>query len=181
MLSTIVEPTDRTDDFATQSSSIRSSILHSSSSALGINNMIQNIIQNHFIIFFLVLWVTLNVIISHLSGWWKLFKSYKNTELNNKKKYYLKSTRIRNGISYSNCINFTIGNEGVKFSMIPFFLMHPSFTIPWKDIKQYEIKKKFRTKVLTIQCSALKDKEILLFGTVAETCYQQLTKLRNTA
>ena len=28
------EPTDRTDDFATQSSSIRSSILHSSSSAL---------------------------------------------------------------------------------------------------------------------------------------------------
>ena len=108
-----------------------------------------------------------------------LRKHYKHNKLNNGTSFYFQSFRTRNGPSYSNTVNFKIGSTGIKFSIFPIFPCHFSFVIPWEQISDYEYVKSDEFEYIVITCSALPNKQILLFRDVAKTCNQYLKKLKD--
>ena len=137
------------------------------------------LISNHFIPTVLILWISLCFSMAYISGWMTLRKHYKHNKLIDGTSFNFQSFRTRNGPSYSKIVNFKVGSKGIKFSVFPIIPCHFSFVIPWEQISDYEYKKSDRSEYIVITCSALPNKQILLFRNVAKTCNQYLKKLKD--
>lgn len=96
----------------------------------GLNN------PNTFFIFFILLWITVLVLISFISGWRELAQYYRYKGQQIDKKRYMQSGTMRWAMGYKSCLTIGANFEGLYFSTFFIFRIgHPPLFIPWSDIK----------------------------------------------
>ena len=89
----------------------------------------------YFLILFLVLWIGICMLISIISGWWELSKTYRANFPFNGRKLRMKSATMRWGTNYGGCLTIGANREGLHLAIFPIFrVYHPPLFIPWIDI-----------------------------------------------
>jgi len=91
-----------------------------------------------FFIFFILMWCSISLILSYISGWQELAKHYKTTQPSPNNMSYMKTGRI--GITrFRNALNIGTTSDALYLSVFPFFrLGHPPLLIPWSAITRVE-------------------------------------------
>ena len=111
-------------------------------------NALEYISVPNFILFFIVLWISVSMLISVIGGWRSLSGDYRANFPYDGKKLRMKSVSMRWGTSYSNCVTIGANKEGLYLSVLPIFRIgHPTLFIPWADISTEEGKQLFFFKV----------------------------------
>jgi hypothetical protein len=84
---------------------------------------------------FLVLWITVSLLISQISGWAELARYYRSTNLFQGLRWRFCSGRMRLTTRYNGCL--TIGADGYGLYLavfFPFRLGHPDLFVPWQYV-----------------------------------------------
>ncbi len=75
------------------------------------------------------------MLISIVSGWWALSKSYRANSPFNGKRLRMRSATMRWGTNYGGCLTIGANREGLYIAIFPIFrINHPPLFIPWNDI-----------------------------------------------
>jgi len=112
-------------------------------------NALEYISAPNFILFFIVLWISVSMLISIIGGWRALSGDYRANFPYDGKKLRMKSVGMRWATSYGNCVTVGANKEGLYLSVLPIFrLGHPPLFIPWTDISTEEGKQLFFFQVV---------------------------------
>jgi hypothetical protein len=88
-----------------------------------------------YILFFIILWISVCKLISAAGGWRILARDYRANSLFDGKKLWLRSIGIRKWTNYSNCITVGANKYGLHLSVLPIFRIgHPPLFFPWTEI-----------------------------------------------
>ncbi|MEI7833330.1 MAG: hypothetical protein WCJ56_09045 [bacterium] len=87
-----------------------------------------------FIVFFICIWCLVSLVLSLISGWYrmaKIFRSVRKPE----GKYFRWQSGIIWYVNYNNVLNIHVSEEGIFISLIWLFSFgSPPLFIPWNDI-----------------------------------------------
>ena len=96
-------------------------------------------------ILFILFWGVLCLVTSILSGWSKLARKYSGKMNNIEARYRFCWNWFGKGLAgvkYGPLLTADLGSEGLGLSLLfPFRLGHPPILIPWKFIKEIEMRK----------------------------------------
>ncbi len=103
---------------------------------------------NEFAIFFLVLWILINFLISRFTGWARMAGHYPDMGGFSGKKWRFQTVTTRMGMGYKGSANVGADARGLYLSIFFIFRFgHPPLFVPWRDITITE-KKLYKMKVL---------------------------------
>ena len=89
----------------------------------------------YWAIFFLGLWLLLNIIVSRLTGWAQMAAHYRNAGGLPEKVWRFQTITTRWGMGYKGCTNVGADSRGVYiFFGFLFRFGHPAIFVPWGDI-----------------------------------------------
>jgi hypothetical protein len=82
------------------------------------------------------------VVLSRLSGWYRLSKQFSAAEFVAAESAWFRSASL-SGIQYSSCLNFAVNDDGLRISVIlPFRIGHPPIVIPWNAMHHVQAENK---------------------------------------
>jgi hypothetical protein len=111
----------------------------------------------YFAIFFLVLWILWNVIVSRLTGWARMAAHYPAVGGFSGKVWRFQTITTRWGMGYKGSTYVGADSRGLYLSL--FFLIrfgHPPLFVPWRDIT-ITGKQVFKQKMLELRFSKTED------------------------
>jgi hypothetical protein len=89
---------------------------------------------------FVGMWAGVTALLSFLSGWTSLARSYRGTLASVENSVGMGSgiiSRFGLPVSYNHVLNVSVGGEGVELSLFPLFaLTSPRLLIPWSDMAE---------------------------------------------
>ncbi len=89
-----------------------------------------------------IAWVVICVLLSRLSGWWRLSNQFSDADFAADESAWFRSASL-SGIQYSSCLNFAVNDRGLRMSVIfPFRIGHPPVVIPWSAMHAIEAENK---------------------------------------
>lgn len=101
-----------------------------------------------FTTFFLVLWMSISLLMSRVSGWAKLAKHYAASSDEQGKTYYMCSGYI-GSVRYKSCLTLCACKNGLRLSMLFLFRMgHPPLFIPWDQFHNVSEKRMLFARLL---------------------------------
>jgi hypothetical protein len=112
---------------------------------------LRSIGPNEFAIFFIVLWIFVNLLISRLTGWARMAGHYPDMGGFSGKKWRFQTITTRRGMGYKGSVNVGADARGLYLSV--FFLFrfgHPPIFVPWRDITITE-EKIFKIQLLELR------------------------------
>jgi len=118
----------------------------------------------YFAIFFVILWILLNFIISRLTGWARMAAHYHKAGGFTGKVWRFQTITTRRGMGYRGSTNVGADSRGLHLSL--FFLFrfgHPPLFVPWRDITITE-KQIFRSKALELRFRKTGDLPVRIFA-----------------
>lgn len=87
---------------------------------------------------FVAFWAFVTMLLSFFSGWTSLGETYRGRLSSEWRSEWMATASLnRFGIpvSYSNCLNVAVGNEGVQLSVFPLLALGaPRLLVPWDDV-----------------------------------------------
>src|SRR5580704_4325544 len=84
---------------------------------------------------FLVLWIFVTIVISHLSGWASLAGQFRFHDTFSGPRWSWQSGRMRFMMNYNRCLTVGASEQGLYLAMNPLFrLGHPALFIPWSEV-----------------------------------------------
>ncbi len=108
--------------------------------------MIEQLLDDYFLLFFIVGWAGISLIISTMSGWKLLATEYAFEGEVKGEKFRFKSAQMKHSTSYSGCVTFTANAKGLGLSaLFVFRLGHAPLFIPWNAIDVKEEKRLSRS------------------------------------
>jgi hypothetical protein len=124
---------------------------------------------NWFVPVFFLFIVTVGPgIVSKLSGWDALARTYGMPQPFSGKRFRLCSVRMRFGASYNNCVTFGSDSAGLHIWIWPIFRVgHPPLFIPWEDISFGEKRGRIR-KLVRLQFMRCPSVPFMIFESLAE-------------
>ena len=100
--------------------------------------------QEYFWLFLALVWTGASWLISLLSGWRRLSKTYPARLPFTGKHWWFQSAEMRWTSHYGGCLIVGGNHEGLHLSvLLPFRIAHPPLFIPWSDISTREQKSRF--------------------------------------
>ena len=122
----------------------------------------------YFAIFFLVLWILVNFIVSRLTGWARMATHYRNVGGFTGKIWRFQTITTRRGMGYKGSTNVGADSRGLYLSL--FFLFrfgHPPLFVPWSDITITE-KQIFRSKALELRFRKTEDLHVRILARLGD-------------
>jgi len=87
------------------------------------------------VLFVAALWFVVGIMVSFLSGWAELARTYRLAGAFTGNRWRLQSGRMRLLMGYNNCLTVGANQQGLHLAMFfPFRAGHPPLFIPWCDI-----------------------------------------------
>ena len=122
----------------------------------------------YFAIFFLVLWLLLNLIISRLTGWARMAAHYPVIGAFTGKIWRFQTITTRRGMGYKGSANVGADSRGLHLSLFFIFRFgHPPLFVPWRDITITE-KQVFKSKVLELRFRKTEDLPVRIFAKLGD-------------
>jgi hypothetical protein len=110
--------------------------------------VLEELFEEHFYVVFPVLWISVCIFLSRLSGWHQLAQKYPRIDFVSGEKWRFRSAKLRYSVGYNGCINFIANREGLGISIFfPFRVGHPPLFIRWTDIAISKDKQFFRNLI----------------------------------
>jgi len=119
-----------------------------------------------FLVFFPLLWMSTCWLISRLSGWSSLARSFETDQPAVGETFFPASGRVRLFSSYQNCLKVSVSEEGVRVATVMFFKSgHRPLFFPWESVDRLEQRRNFFGSTSTLLVSARgRTWRIALFG-----------------
>lgn len=96
---------------------------------------------------FASLWAFVLFMLSFAGGWRALASAYPVTTHSDGEQFHFRSARLR-AVNYSSSLHFRATPSGLLVSVfLPFRPFHPSFLVPWSDIRAENVRRLFRQQV----------------------------------
>ena len=93
-----------------------------------------------FLVYSLVLWLSVCGVLSLMSGWHELSRRFKASEDIEGERFSFRSAAIGWAafpVSYGSCLFVTVGPKGIALSILfPFRFLHPGLLIPWAAVQR---------------------------------------------
>ena len=122
----------------------------------------------YYAIFFLVLWVLVNLIISRLTGWARMASHYPVMGAFTGKIWRFQTIGTRRGMGYKGSTNVGADSRGLHLSLFFIFRFgHPAIFVPWRDITITE-KQVFKSKELELRFRKTEDLPVRIFAELGD-------------
>jgi hypothetical protein len=118
----------------------------------------------YYAIFFLSLWLLLNLIVSRLTGFARMAAHYQNAGTFAGKVWRFQTITTRWGMGYKGCSNVGADSRGLYISFgFLFRLGHPPLFVPWGDIAITE-KQISKSRMLELRFRKTEDLPVRIFA-----------------
>jgi hypothetical protein len=122
----------------------------------------------YFALFFLVLWVLMNLIISRLTGWARMAAHYPYVGGFTGKIWRFQTVTTRRGMGYKGNVSVGADSRGLYLSMFALFRFgHRPLFVPWHDITITE-KQIFKSKALELRFRKTEDLPVRIFAKLGD-------------
>jgi len=90
---------------------------------------------HYFFVFFVFLWLGVNLGVAQLSGWGELSRCYRSGDPFEGRKWKFRRGQMRLLMKYSNCLTIGANPQGLYLAVFFLFRIgHPRLLVPWQDI-----------------------------------------------
>jgi len=122
----------------------------------------------YFAIFFLVLWLLVNFIISRLTGWARMAAHYPSVGGFSGKLWRFQTITTRRGMGYKGSTTVGADSRGLYLSLFFIFRFgHPPFFVPWRDITITE-RQMFKFRALELRFRKTEDLPVRIFAKLGD-------------
>jgi len=122
----------------------------------------------YYAIFFLVLWLLFNFVVSRLTGWARMAAHYQNVGGITCKVWRFQTITTRWGMGYKGCTNVGADSRGLYISFgFLFRFGHPPIFVPWGDIAITE-KQISKSRMLELRFRKTEDLPVRIFAKLGD-------------